>query len=355
MNELKLGMVGCGEISHTHARAAAEISGIRFTACCDPDDRKSRLWGERYGCGKTYATLEEMLEQEALDGIVLATWPNLHRDQIGIALDRGIRHILCEKALCLTGEEALGIHRLARNYGATVLEACKNRYHPQFKRIRALARSGEFGRVDHIQATFSNNEEEKRKTDAPMNWRIRKECGGGVPYDWVSYLVNAANSIAPSLPVRAAASGTLDPVSGVMDRLYGIIEYRGGMVAGISSSHHASFSQELEIVCEKGRIYSPVNWGIFGDTVITLRRRQPDWPYLTEERLPVVHEDSFRNQMAHFAEVIRGRERPEIPLAESVVNALTIEALVHAAESGASREIRIPDFLNPYPSPESGA
>ena len=70
---IKLGIVGCGEHSHEHFKAAIEVQGIKITTCCDIQDVRARACAERYGCDKYYTSLEKMLEEEKLDGIILCT------------------------------------------------------------------------------------------------------------------------------------------------------------------------------------------------------------------------------------------------------------------------------------------
>ena len=110
--DVKLGMVGCGGISHHHAQAAMKMTGantVAFIACCDIREEVARSWADQYGCDGVYTDYERMIGEEDLDGVLLATWPIQHRDQIERCLAAGAGNILCEKALTLTGDEAVEI------------------------------------------------------------------------------------------------------------------------------------------------------------------------------------------------------------------------------------------------------
>jgi hypothetical protein len=50
-------------------------------------------------------------------------------------------------------------------------------------------------------------------------------------------------------------------------------------VASVACSKHGNFSQGLELVCELGRVYSPITWGVFGDCSLELSTRIQDFPY----------------------------------------------------------------------------
>jgi predicted dehydrogenase len=271
-----------------------------------------------------------MLKNERLDAVILCTWPIQHLEQIEIALRYGVKNILCEKSMALTGLEAIAIQKVIAKNEAYLMEACKYRHHPAIGKIESLVNSGEMGRIDNISATFSNYEPDDEISGEVTNWRYKKNCGGGVPYDWMSYLVNAANFFSKSKPKRVFASGTISPRFDVITRLYGMIEYENGVTANISSSKNASFSQELELSCSRGIINLPVTWGIFGDVTVECRRRTQEWPYIVKDRHEIEHRDSFVNQLQNFADSINGTASPKIPLSESVVNVITIESLVQS-------------------------
>ncbi|MGH3028674.1 MAG: Gfo/Idh/MocA family protein, partial [Gaiellaceae bacterium] len=95
----RLGIVGCGSVSERHARGAAASSEVAIVACADRRLDVAEDWAERHGCERAYGDYAEMVAEHELDGVLLATWPNLHREQVLGCLDAGVRAILCEKAL----------------------------------------------------------------------------------------------------------------------------------------------------------------------------------------------------------------------------------------------------------------
>lgn len=326
---IKTGIVGCGDHSHVHGDAAVRVDGLRITACCDVIEDRARRWAEKYGCNSYYMDLSDMLKTEQLDAVILCTWPGQHLEQIVKCLSSGVKNILCEKSLTVSGDEALSIQRMAEKESAFIMEACKNRHHPAIRKIEQLLSTGENGSVDSVRATFNNYEpEDEGIPDTQRNWRERKECGGGVAYDWVSYLVNACNYFSGGKPVSVYATGDFGEISGVVNRIHGMIEYDNGVVGYVESSKKASFSQELQITCAKGTLRLPVAWGIGGDVKISRLHRKEPWDYILTDTYEVEHVDAFYLQLKNFAEVIRGNEKPVMPLEQSVVNVQTIDTLV---------------------------
>jgi predicted dehydrogenase len=215
------------------------------------------------------------------------------------------------------------------------MEGVKYRHHPAIRKLEHILLDGYLGKIDSIRATFSNYEpEEVQKHGAELDWRYRKDCGGGVPYDWMSYLVNACNHFSGGKPKRVFASGTQSKQYDVITRLFGMIEYDNGVVAYIESSKDANFSEELQITCANGILRLPVAWGIFGDVKITQTHRKQDWDYILTDTYEIEHTNAFALQLQNFADVIRGTAQPVLPLQQSIQNVQIIEALVTSLTQG---------------------
>jgi predicted dehydrogenase len=341
---IALAMIGCGGISHAHARAAQASGAVRFVTCASRTEEKARLWAAQYGCQSHYASYEEMLQREAVDGVVLATWPNQHREQVEGCLERGVRNILCEKALTMTGADALQIWEKVQDADAFLMEGFMYRHHPAIRRIEQLASRG-LGTAGSIHASFSvYDPEDAPPTDAGRNWRQRKECGGGVPYDLLCYCVNACQHFAGGRPLRVYCRGGTSDVYGTINRMYGLIEYDSGCVGIVESSKRSSLTQELRISCAGGILTLPTAWTISDDAAVTLTRGAP-WPTPLAETYGVRRADSYQLQLENFAAVIRGTARPVMPLAESVENTCVLEALVTSVSQQGPVDVVVPEVI----------
>ena len=345
-DEIRLGIVGCGGISHAHARGAqASEKGLRFVACCDIREDVAKDWAERYGCESVHTDFVEMIQSSRLDGVLLATWPNQHREQIERCLEAGARHILCEKALTLCGKEAAEIWELVNSTGAFVMEGFMYRHHPTIRKLEEMLASGRLGAVDHVRAAFSSYDPETAPPDdSTRNWRQRTECGGGVPYDYACYSVNACTHFTAGMPVRAYATGSVSPQYGVINRLYGVIEYANGCAGIIESSKKSVFTQELQITCADAILELPVSWTPPGEANIACIR-SPAWSELETELHPVESANPYQLQLENFGAVIRGEGTPLLSLAESVVNTFAIEALVTSVLEGRAVAVSPPDSV----------
>lgn len=339
---IRLGVVGCGEHSHAHAAAAALVPGVELVAACDSDEARALAWASRYGCEAGYGRLADLVAHRALDGVILCTWPNLHAQQIEACLAAGIKNILCEKALVVSAAEARHVWRLAGEYSAQVVEASMHRHHPALRALERILAQEELGPIDSIRAAFHNYEpEDTMPLGETAGWRNRGECGGGVPHDWMHYLVDSCNHFSGSRPRRVFATGSASEHSGVIYRLYGLIEYESGLVGIVECSKLADFSNALQITGARGTLHLPIAWAIKGEVTITKTRRKPAWDFILKDTVQIGEANAFALELEDFVRVVRGVGVPLVPLRDSVVNALTTEALVTSLRRGAAVEVEL--------------
>jgi predicted dehydrogenase len=286
-----------------------------------------------------------MVESHDLDGVLLATWPSLHREQVLGCLELGVRSILCEKALALSGAEALEIRAATLEAEALVMEGYMYRRHPAIARLDALLAAGEIGELDSVHAAFSLFDPEDAAPDDPArDWRRRVEVGGGAPYDITCYCVDACNRYAGAPPRRVQAVTSTSERYGTVSRVFGLVEYGNGVVGMIESSMRGDFNHELRLNGTRGHARLPVAWRIDHPTEV-LVSRSVGWGLTEEQRFPVPVVDAYRLELEGFAAAARGEAEPIPTLDESVVTALTVDALLASAAEGVAVELSLPEEL----------
>jgi predicted dehydrogenase len=347
---LRLGMIGCGRIAEAHALAAERSGRAKFVACADIREESARRFAERHGCARWFADFESMLRECRLDGVVLATWPLQHRAQLERLLDLGCKHILCEKSLTMTGEEAQAVWRRAAKAGASIMEGFMYLHHPALRRFDAMAFDVRSGAVDSVRASFHM----LMAGDDPAkpNWRYRSDTGGSVPYDRACYAVNACGRYAGALPVRAYASCDRDPASGLITRIYGQLRYENGCIGEIEASNRMKFSQELQVNCADRVLEIDTPFTLAGDAVIReftaakfahveAAEHHIASPLPRQDDLATFH--AYTPQLSAFCDHVADPQQPPLlPLIDSVVNVYALDALVRSGTSGTAIEIAIP-------------
>lgn len=339
---MRLGIIGCGGISERHARGASLTDAAEIVACCDIRLDAAEGWAERHGCERAYEDYRTMLHEHELDGVILATWPNQHREHVLTCLEAGARAILCEKSLTLTGPEAFEVWSAASAAGALVVEAYMYRHHPALRLLEKLVGSGEIGELDSVRAAFSLfDAAEAEADDESRDWRQRPERGGGVPWDLAGYCVDACNSFAAAPPLRVAAVASRSERYGTLDRLYGLIEYENERVGIVESSKRSDFNHQLRLEGTRGHALLDVAWRIEGDAEVELARSSA-WGRFQRTRLAVGEADPYQLQLEHFTRAAQGEAEPVPALLESVVTAYTLDALLASAAERAVVPVEVP-------------
>lgn len=339
---LRVGIIGCGWIAGRHALAAAHLDDVAFVACADARPEVVGAWAREQSCEEAYVDYRAMLRQHDLDAVVVATWPNLHREHVLACIEAGVRHVLCEKSLALTGTEALEIWTAARGAGALVMEGYMYRHHPAIAQLDELLEAGTIGRLEAVAASFDLLDPETADPKNPdRDWRQDAERAGGVPWDLACYCVDACNRFAEAPPLRVAAFvGRSDRYS-TIDRLYGLIEYENGVVGSVESSRRVASRYDLRLAGPSGHLSLPVAW-IRDGAAEVFATTSSGWAEFETRRHPIEPAESFARQLQAFAAAARGERDPVPRLEESVVTAFTLDALLASGADGEIIEVALP-------------
>jgi predicted dehydrogenase len=153
MQDLRLGIIGLGNMGQFHANAiaAGKIAGCRLTAVCDPDERQLA----RYLPARGFLSSSELIDRGEVDAVLIAT-PHYSHTTIGIeALDAGL-HVLVEKPLCVHKadcERLLAAHREKKQVFAAMFN---QRTDPYYLKLRELIRNEELGTIRRINWIVTN-------------------------------------------------------------------------------------------------------------------------------------------------------------------------------------------------------
>ncbi len=147
MEKLKIGIIGCGQVSRVgHGPAIKKDGRARLVAVADPDDENRTNFARKFRVPRAYSGHREMLEKEKLDAVVIASPPWLHCAQFQDCINANL-HILCEKPLATSPEDCMTMARLADGYGKIVQVGHSKRFETGFERIKNMIDGGVLGKV----------------------------------------------------------------------------------------------------------------------------------------------------------------------------------------------------------------
>jgi predicted dehydrogenase len=167
---------------------AFQAAGARVVAVCQRDEAAARKVAAAYGVPGVYARWEEMLPAVTADIVVIATPPHLHR-AIARAAAAGGAHVLCEKPLATSREDAEAIVADVARAGRVGMTGFNWRFPAAMQKMRALMAEDAVGRVLHVRGHWLG----ARWADeaAPTTWRMdRAQAGHGAMGDMGVHMVD---------------------------------------------------------------------------------------------------------------------------------------------------------------------
>lgn len=141
---LRGALVGCGYISEQQLWAWQQIPEAEIVAVCDIELARAQQRAEQFGISIVYNDYGQMLQDLKLDFIDIATRPHLHLQMVRVAAEQGI-HILCQKPVAETIEEARQMVNLCQAAGVRFMVNENYRHQAWFRKIRQLIDDGRLG------------------------------------------------------------------------------------------------------------------------------------------------------------------------------------------------------------------
>lgn len=140
-----IGIVGCGMIANFHARAIADAEGAHLVGACSRSKDEYEPFATEHGC-KGYASLEEMLADDAIGAVSICTPSGLHMDPAVAAAKAG-KHVIVEKPLEITTERCDQIINACEEAGVRLTVTFQSRFHESSRLMKQAVDSGRFGKI----------------------------------------------------------------------------------------------------------------------------------------------------------------------------------------------------------------
>ncbi len=327
-DKLQIGILGAARIARLFIDGVRSSRNVAIKGLASRDVAKARTFARETGVPDIHSTYEALLADPTIDAVYVPLPNNLHAEWSIRAAEAG-KHVLCEKPLATSADEARAIFDAARRNNVYVVEGYPYRAQPQTLKLRELLESQAIGRLQYVHAAFGF-----LLTDA-SNIRMDPALAGGALMDAGSYPVSLVRMVAGERPRRVQAFARWAE-SGVDRTLVGSIEFASGLLAQVSCSFATARHRRAMIVGDAGSIETTY----FNDTSVKLppvlqltRGTALDAARETIETAAIngflAEADAFHGLVAHGWSHWVGAT-PE----ESIDIMLTLEALAASARQG---------------------
>jgi predicted dehydrogenase len=333
--------VGCGEVcEHKHLPALQRVRDAQVVAVADTDrDRAARV-ADRFGIAHRFSNVHELLDAKVADAVgVLA--PPAHHAAVAIAALRAGCHVLVEKPLTLSLDEADTLVEAERESPARVVMGLHMRWHRFIVRAREDILAGAIGTPESIRAVWSS----PRGDTGTPEWKTTRVTGGGSLVELGVHLFDLWRYLSGAEVVHVFAEarhGRRHDESAVVSA-----SLSNGMLASASLSERSSHDLEINIAGTNGRLrlacqrfdgYEHYGLretdGMMAPRARFFARSVLELPGgLVRMRQLGDYGDSYRGEWQHLVEVARGAT-PSCTLADGraaleVVLAATASATRH--------------------------
>ncbi|GAC1401483.1 MAG: Gfo/Idh/MocA family oxidoreductase [Chloroflexota bacterium] len=262
---VKIGLLGCGGIAYAHARGYLKVAEhARVTAVSDVVEASTAEMARFIadGGGETprcFTDFKNLLAQAEVDAVDICLPHHLHRDAIVAAAAAG-KHILCEKPLCTSLEQATEIERIIGESGVTLMCAHNQLFEPAIRRARALLDEGVLGKVYEVR-TVDTFRMAGNPIAADWGWRGRRETmGGGELIDTgyhPSYMLLYLSRAEPVEVTAMVSRYAIEAIEGE-DSAQVLVRFADGSLGNIVSSWAYEFpagSWQFQVIGARGQLY----------------------------------------------------------------------------------------------------
>lgn len=331
---VRLAPVGLGRWARVLARGALRGSLIELHSCFSRSEERRAAFQEDFGIPKAAASYEELVADPDIEGVLITTPNDTHRELIVRALDAG-KAVYTDKPISHTLEDALAIRAAVEGSGLPFAVGHSARRLAGHRVMKQWIGDGRLGEVSLAEANFSN-ERGLELTTETWRWYADKSPGGtliqlGVHHaDTLQYLLG---------PVRAVSAHArkLHTKSEVPDAVMCILEFASGSLGYLGCGWASPGLYQMRLQGTEANLIYDLDFTHWDESHLA-----DDWSTLVSQayrqsvRSPVElpRTDMFREQLEEFALAIRGEAEVEVG-AEEAVRAL---AVVHASLESSARQ-----------------
>ena len=326
--KVKWGVIGVADIAVKKVIPAmqrgewSEVVGI-----ASRDVERAKHAAEQLGIRKAYGSYEELLGDPDIEAIYNPLPNHLHVPWSIKAAEAG-KHVLCEKPISLTVQEARLLLEARDRTGVKIGEAFMVRTHPQWRKVIELIAAGGIGTVRSVMGYFSYNNRD------PKNIRNISEYGGGGLMDIGCYLIYTSRLAFGEEPGRVCGLVQYDPDTRTDVMTSAMLDFPSGPSLFTCSTQVVPY-QRVQILGTERRIEIEVPFNAPPDQPCRIFIDDGADPSgRAAEILEFEACDQYTTQGDMFSTSIRqGTELP-VPLEGSVRNMAVIEAIFRSAKSG---------------------
>lgn len=323
---MKWGLIGASNIAKTCVIGAIRAVGDEVVSVLSSDEERAQQYAQDNDINQYTNDIDQLLSNPAVEAVYISTKNNLHKEQALLAIAAG-KHVMCEKPLALTVEDAKQMVDAAEKAGVVFATNHHLRNAASHTALRRAIQAGEIGkplaaRVFHAVSLPPHLQ----------GWRIEHAAdGGGVILDITVHDADTLRYVLGDDPVEVTALTQTGEMSktGAPDSVMGVIRFKSGLLAQFHDSFTAKYSQTgLELIGTKGTLVA---------RDVMTQRPVGEIQLITAEgsrQLALEHHNLYEAGFRQFSKAVADRSQPAATGLDGIWSLATGIAVVEAAATG---------------------
>lgn len=358
--EIQIGIIGSGGIAEHHYRAYEKMDNVKVVALADIVPGKAQAFIDKLGIqgARAFEDHKDLLELN-LDGVNVTT-PNFAHHQTSIDALYAGKHVLVEKPLCVTLEQALEMAKVSKETGKMLTVGFQPRYDPNMIELKKIVQSGELGNIYYVEVGGG------RRRGMPGGTFINKKlAGSGAMADIGCYSLDLAlDALGHPKPLTVSAYtsnhfGSNPEYHNEADKFevedFGVamIRLEGNVVLNFKISwamHMDSLGSTIFLGTKAGlKVTSggsgPFS-GVWDGNLGSMTMFHDINGHHVDTTFPVERHNfnAFEEKIFDFVRAIEKNGPAPIPAEQILINQAIIDGILRSTELGREVEILIPEY-----------
>ncbi len=333
---INVGILGAGNISQTHARAATAIPGVTVAAVLGTTREKAATLAESIGGAAAYDDLGGFLAHKPMDLVAIGTPSGVHAEQAMAAIERGL-HVLVEKPVDVTSKRIDALIAAAERAKLKVGVFFQDRLKPDVVRLKELVASGKIGKpvLGDGRVKWYRPPEYYRDSRWRGTWALD---GGGALMNQAIHTVDVLQWLMGPVARVSARTGALVHNIEVEDTAVALLEFASGALGTFeaTTSVYPGYPRRIEVTGSEGTAM------LEGDALVAVDLRSGPAAGDTKEATatvssysPVVADASAHQRIVEdFIAAIQNNREPVCDAREGRKSVAIIEAIYASARQG---------------------
>ena len=344
-DKIRLASVGLGRWARVLARGAQRGETVELYSCYSRSQEKRDAFMAEYGVLKSAASYEELLADPDVEGVIITTPNDTHKELIVQALDAG-KAVYTDKPIAQTLEDALAIKDAVERTGGLFAVGHSARRLSGSRMMKKWIEEGTIGGVSMAEANFSN-ERGLELTPDTWRWYLDKTPGGPLLQLGVHHADNLQYLLGPVAAVTAHTRKLFTDAE-VPDATMAILEFESGALGYLGCGWASPGIYQIRLQGTKQNLMYDLDFTHWddaheADAFSTLVSQA----YGQQERTPVElpQTDMFREQLEEFGLAIRGKATIEVGAVEAIRALAVVHAAIESSRLG-GKAVEVKQFLD---------